>query len=615
MNATPRNRSRTARRIAGSRRGPLTLPRGPRHTPRSRSRGLAVAVVALLAVSACAGIPSSGPVTKVADDGGLGESTVRYSPAGPAEGASPQQIVRGYLDAMLAYPASSGTATAFLTPASAKTWSPSAGVRVYSSIGLSGPTLAAGEDGETTDKTRNPVEMETRLVEDARLDPQGHYTRLARPTEVTYRLQRVDGEWRIANPQDGLLVSRKFFEDYFRPFNVFHFDRPGRRLVPDPIHLLVGDQLATGLVTSLARGPAGSADDVVRTYVPPLDALRPSVPVSDDGVADVEFSTDFSAMSESVQNHLSAQIVWTLRQVPDVTAVRLVGATTVLSGNGSAAQDISSWGGYGPSLARGHAYALKDDQVVQIDDDSIKRLTGSWGANARGAVSIDVSDDGVAGVLAGRNVVRVTNRQGKEARTFAGTRLLTPHWDREGHVWLLDDPGSRTRVRLVTGDRIRTLQIGGLSRTDVTAFALSPDGSRYAVTARGAGGTSIRVGWVKRDAKDRILALGSPAVVYTPAAAPRSVSWLSGTELGYLAESQSGRQVYTTAIDGSATTGGLSRDGALLPDVGASVLAIGVGPTPNRYATDSRNRLWFLAPGGSWRLLTDDKVTGLTYGH
>ena len=582
-------------------------------TTRTRTARPLLVVVALLAVSACAGIPSSGPVTRVADDGGLGESTVRYSPARPAEGASPQQIVRGYLDAMLAYPSSSGTATAFLTPAGARKWSPSAGVRVYSSIGISSPTLAAGEDGETTDKTRNPVDVQTRLVVDAGLDRQGHYTRSARPTALTYRLERIDSEWRIANPQAGLLVSRKFFDDYFRPFKLYKFYQSGRRLVPDPVHLLVGDQLATGLVTSLARGPDATTAGAVRTYVPPLDALRPSVPVSDDGVADVEFSSDFTAMAESTRDHLSAQIVWTLRQVPDVTAVRLAGASSVLSGD-SGPQDVDSWGGYGPSIARGHAYALSDDRVVQIDDNAVKPLSGAWGRDARGAVSIGVSEDGVAGVLAGRTLVRVTNRKGADARTFAGSRFITPQWDGDGNAWLLDHPGSGTRVRLVTGDRVRTLNTGRLADLNVTAFALSPDGSRYVVTSPGAVGTSISVGWVKRNAKDRILGLSDPTEVYTSARSPRSVSWSSGTELTYLAESQSGRQVYTTAIDGSSTSGGLSRGGALLPDVRPTTLAIGVGQSPNRYAADARGRLWFLQPSESWQLLPGTRVTGLTYG-
>src|SRR4051794_17819196 len=91
-----------------------------------------LAVLVVLAVSACAGIPSSGPVTRVEDDQGLDGSTVRYSPAGPVEGGTPEQIVRGFLDAMLAYPTSTRTAAAFLAPESAKKWNPATRLSVYS---------------------------------------------------------------------------------------------------------------------------------------------------------------------------------------------------------------------------------------------------------------------------------------------------------------------------------------------------------------------------------------------------------------------------------------------------------------------------------------------------
>ena len=40
--------------------------------------------------------------------------------------------------------------------------------------------------------------------------------------------EQVDGQWRIANPQPGLMVTDKFFDDYFRPFDLYFFDRrPG----------------------------------------------------------------------------------------------------------------------------------------------------------------------------------------------------------------------------------------------------------------------------------------------------------------------------------------------------------------------------------------------------
>ncbi|WP_162891278.1 GerMN domain-containing protein [Aeromicrobium sp. A1-2] len=571
---------------------------------------LVAGIATVLVVSACAGIPTSGPVTKVADDSGFGESTVRYTPARPSDGASPQQIVRGYLDAMLAYPVSTGTAAAFLTPEGAKSWSSAAQVRVYSNPEVS-PTLAGRDDSGASKSEQPPVEVRLRLAEDARLDRQGHYARVAEQAEISYELERVDGQWRIANPQAGLLVNQKFFEDYFRRFNIFYFDRPGSRLVPDPIYLPVGDQLATGLIASLVRGPGAAGDGAERTYVPGTDSLRPSVPVSANGVADVEFATDLSALSDTEQKHLSAQIVWTLRQVPEVVAVRLVGDATVLTSSGNALQDIDSWGGYGPSIARTHTYAIAGDKIVQIDDGKVEPMTGAWGTDARGAVFIGVSEQGVAGVLAGRTAVRVTNRKGTAARTFDGSRFIAPRWDSDGGLWLVDRPGSRTRVRLVVGKDVRTLDVGGLTSLEATDFAISPDGSRYAVTAAG---SSLHVGRVLRDAKDQILGLGEPSRVYTSARAPRSVSWSSGTELTFLAESQSGRQVYSAAIDGSSTNGGVARGGALLPDVDAGTLAIDSGESRARYATDARDRLWFLSPGGSWRLLTTTGVTALTTG-
>jgi hypothetical protein len=573
-----------------------------------------VALAALLALGACAGIPSSSPVTQVADEGGLGQSTVRYTPARPAPGASPQQIIRGYLDAMLAYPVSSATASEFLTPEGRRGWSPSAGVRVYSTTSLGDATVSSREDADTVGKTQAPVEIGLDLTEDARLDRQGHYERRGGPSRLTYTLERVKGEWRIANPQAGVLVNRKFFDDYFRPFNIYFFDRPGNRVVPDPIMVAVGDQLATGLVTSLVRGPGPGAQGAVRTYVPPLDALRPSVPVSEDGVADVEFDTDFSALSEPDRDHLSAQVVWTLRQVPEVEAIRLVGGTTVLADRDRGVQDVDSWGGYGPSFARGRAYAIAGGRVVQVDGVDVSRVGGAWGKDARGAVSLDVASSGVAGVLRGRALVRVTDRKGGRARTIAGSRLAPPRWDPDGNLWILDHAEGRTRVRILSRSAVRALHVGRLAGLDATTLALSPDGSRYAVTVPRPGGATIRVGRVLRDAKDRIVGLGDPGVVHTEVRSPRSVTWTSSTEVTYLGDSRAGRQVYTTRIDGSSTTGGVSRGGALLPDVDAEVLAIGPGETPVSYVTDARRRLWFLSPGGSWQLLKTTGVTGLTYG-
>ncbi|MDX6278083.1 MAG: hypothetical protein QOJ72_2211 [Nocardioidaceae bacterium] len=574
----------------------------------------AVAVVALC-LSACAGIPTSGPVSKVAADRGFGQSTVLYAPAGPTRGASPQDIVRGYLDAMLAYPMTTGTASAFLTPEAVKQWHSLAGVRVYSAPQVAAPVTSAPRSADQPDRRVDHVTVQVSVVNESRLNEQGRYTEMSGNAEITFRLSQVKGQWRITNPQDGLLVNRKFFTDYFRPFNVYMFDPPGRRLVPVPVYVAVGDQLATALVTSLARGPAPDPDGTMRTYVPPLKTLRPSVPLTDDGITDVEFDEEFGNLTKFAQNRLAAQIVWTLRQVPDINAVRLVGGTTTLSPNGLTAEPISSWGAYGPSIARGQAYALSRDRVVQIDEGHVAPLTGAWGKNARGADQIAVTSDGVAAVLGGGSQVRVTNRKGGSPRTISGSRFIAPRWDDDGNLWLTDWIGGKTRIRISHGTLLTALPIGRLADLDVATFALSPDTSRYVVTGKTGRTTGIYVGAVKRDAKDRVVGLTAPRRLHTSVEHPRSATWASGTRVSFLGDSESGRQVYTAIIDGSDTTGGVAGGGALLPTPDADTLVLGTAEAAPRYATDSKHRLWFLPDGGAWHEVDLRGVTGLTYGH
>ncbi|GAA3514135.1 MtrAB system accessory lipoprotein LpqB [Aeromicrobium panaciterrae] len=567
-----------------------------------------VALATVVLVGACGGIPTSGPVTRVKDDGGLGESTVQYAPALPKAGATPQEIVLGYVDAMLAFPVSTGTASAFLTPAAAKSWRPLDGVRVYARPKVSDavPDRSTDVDGDDDAGDRVVVQLTSDQV--ARLDQQGRYSRLSGDAELTYVLQQVKGEWRIATPQSGMMVSSKYFADHFRSFDIFMFDRPGRRLLPVPVYLAVGDQLATSLVASLARGPADDLGDLTRTYVPPQDTLRPSVPVSADGVADVEFDADLRTSAESVQDRLSAQIVWTLRQVPGIRGVRLSGGANVIGRSGLPVQPIDSWGAFGPSMAGTHAYALSHDTVVQIDDGEVAPLTGLWGKNAHGAERIAVSDSGVAGVLKGRSEVRVTNRAGNAARTFAGNQILTPRWDRDGVLWLVDRFGGDTRVRLVRDETLSTPPIGKLADLDINTFTLSPGGSRYAVTTS----TGVHVGLIERNDKNQITGLAPPVRVPIDAAKPSSAVWTTDTQLAFLAGSDVSRQVQLVSIDGSVPNSGPAE--ALLPDVGADLLVLGSGDPAARYATDITQRLWYLPPGGTWHLVKTPTVTGLTYG-
>jgi len=563
-----------------------------------------MAVAVAVALAGCAGIPSSGPVERVADDGGLDQSTVRYVPVGPPRDASPQQIVRGYLDAMLAYPVSTGTAALYLTPEAAEEWRSSSGVTVYT-------------DPEVTlPQTERPGEVRVSVVlrtnEVARLDRQGHHTRSTEDPERTYRLERVDGKWRITNPQAGVMVTSTYYADYFRPFSLYFFDGPGDRLVPDVVHLAVGEQLPTGLVTALARGPGRAG--TFRTYVPGAGSLRPSVTVGADDVADVEFSTSLAELSKGQRERLAAQIVWTLRSVPDLRGVRIFGGTAILSARGDRVHPIDAWGRFGPPSGDDRTFALVDDRLVEIDGAAVLPVTGEWGRDAGGAVEAAVSEDAVAAVLAGRDQVRVTDRDGSDPVDIDGQRFVAPRWDLDDRLWLVDRPGGLTRVRVTEDDRTRSLSADDLRGLRVQSFTVSPDGSRYAAVASNNGSAALYVGSVRRNRDDRVTSLGNPRRLTIDVDDPRSVGWVSTTRLGFLGASDAGVQLYEVAVDGTDLTGGDTGGGPLLPDVAAAALAGRTGENATRWVLDGQRRLWYLPPDGSWRLIDDRRFSGLSTG-
>lgn len=569
------------------------------------------AVSGLIVLMGCAGIPNSGPVTRVNSDRGTDQSTVRYSPAGPANDATPQEIVSGYLDAMLAYPLTTGTAASFLTPEAARDWKPSAGVEIYTEPQVSSP-VAVGAVGNID---KPAVDIRLDVVEDARLDSHNRFERRNARKQFAFRLNQTKGQWRITNPQSGFLVNRKFFDDYYRPLNAYFFDRPGKRLVADPIYLPVGDQLSTALVSSLLLGPGDLLSKSARTYAPAGTRMRTSVPLRTDGLAEVQFNDDLSALSDGVQQRLSAQIIWTLRQVGEVTGVRLTGGDTVLYPGNRGIQSIDSWANFGPKFGDGGFYGVQKGRIVKVTGTEATAVDGSWGKDARQAVDISVDSDRLAVVASGRNRLTIGSFDSNTVSNFSGNNFLRPIWDDTGSVWALDSQGSDTRLRIFEDARFRQIPIGVLEKFNVESFALSPDGARYAFIANVGGTSQVYVGSVLRDAKDVVGSLGKPVMLQpngTNYSSPRSLSWSSATTVTFLADDAVvGTQIFDSRIDGSSSSGGTASSGALLPDVDAIRLVTTGDGDATRYVTDRTGHTWLLRPGGVWERLDPIGVTAL----
>ncbi len=553
-----------------------------------------VVLLTALVLGACTSMPVRSGVENVEEAEDLSGSTARYAPAPPSPGSSPQQVVRGYLDAMLAYPVSRGVAAQFLTPRAEQSWRPSDRTEIYTE-----PHAGTPREGED-----HGVEVTLTRQVDAVLDPQGRRTPKDARESTTLELERVAGEWRISNPPSGLMVNEKFAADYIRPFSIYFFDASGANLVPDLVHLVVGDTLPTSLVLSLARGPAEESGSV-RTHLPPAADLRPSVPVSPDGVADVELSEETESLDGPAAQRMSAQLVWTLRQLDDITGVRVLGTTALRLPGGDSVQSVDAWSRYEPRASDGGPWVVRDGALAELRDGSVRPVDGPWAEDAQGVSRVSVWDGRVAVLLPDDNTVRVADRQGEERLDVAGASVSDLSWSHDGTLLVLDRPGGAPRVRIVDEGDVDVVQTQGLG--DALAVRLSPEGGRYVALS----GDRLLVGAVVRDDNGDVVRLDRPREVPISQESLRSPVWIDGTRLAFLAETDIGQQVHSVNIDGSDLQGGRAGGVALPQGAQARELVVDGGSRPGHWVLDADGSVWFLPRGGGWSSVDDATFTAL----
>jgi hypothetical protein len=557
-------------------------------TSRTRLRRALVAVLAASSalLAGCAGIPTSGPIEQgdvVAPPGS--DSFVRVIAREPVPGMSPEEVVRGFQEATASQEPGFTVAKKYLTPLAAATWKPERGVKVYDNSGLAyeqrGDVVAAsgGLSGD--------------------IDGEGQWT-IAPPgsrLDVRYGLARVDGEWRISAPPQGLVLGRADIDRSYRAFDLYYFTKDFLVLVPAPVTVpLTEAGLATTLVQSLLEGPTPWIAPSVATGFPVGTRLATtSVPVV-DGVAEVALSPEAALADDAGRQALSAQLVWTLRQLPEVTAVRITvgGQPFSVPGVGSV-QSVDSWSSYDPDGVPETftAYAIDERGLLRMSPDF--RLSVQSELRPAGilpAVSLDAT----------RLAALTSNRaqlweyplpaESDGTRRYSGVALSRPSFDRTGGLWVVDQGKG---LRLVEGAKSREVPVVGLpedvAAADISAASVSRDGTRIALLVQRGSRIEPMVARIER----------SGDVVRV--AAPRRVDSLLTDSLD-LAWADSG----TLVVLGSSGTSSLEvwRFGVgttSVRRVGAPDGALTVAAGPNRSVLVGTDDSLYRASGQGWTLV------------
>lgn len=436
-------------------------------------------VLAALTVSGCAELPTSGSIERgdqvraAADD-----PAIRVLPRPPATGASPEEVVNGFLAASASFENDHAVARLYLTPEASARWDPSTGVTIVDDV-----------PGYQLGRQANRVTMSARQV--GRIGADGALTPVAGiPIQRSFELERSDGEWRIARSPQGLLLNRFDVDRAYRAFNTYFFNPDRTLLVPDPVYIpLEQAGSTTSLIRALLDGPTRWLRPAVDSTIPVGTSLVvDSVPV-ENGVAQVDVSTTFLEAADSERELAAAQVTMTLLQVPEVTGVTIsVEGTPLQLPTAPAVMDAGTWETYDPDAlvpALGPLFVRGGVVRRWSDQGGSEPVEAALGTGERPVRSPSQSWDGsvVTGLSADAGTLWVTTPyvSADVVRQLSGGRLLPASVDGDGDVWAVDVGSAKPRAFRSAG--AGPWRVVSFPRIDgsLRGFRVSVDSTRVAV--------------------------------------------------------------------------------------------------------------------------------------
>lgn len=584
-------------------------------------RAAALLVVILLTVAGCSGVPgSSGP--QVVRTVGLGEAPAP-SVVPPPEGASPREIVQGFLDAMTSNPDRLEVAKAYLDKDAAAKWTGSS-VVVTQQAPLAGPETAQN----TVEVTYGTVGS---LSENGIYSPVLNGSGTASGGKTTYNLAKnSDGQWRIHEPLPQSLFIQ--VDDFLRRFtakSVYFLDNAGTRLVPDLRYSALGEPAReTVLLQQLVDGPRPELVNAVSAFAPAPNGSQRLTFTS--GTPNVVQVPGAGGLDQGALRRLAAQLAFTLRESITFASdlqIRDGGRTLNVAGIGDTfdSSDFPDLAPVDPTFTPTVTY-VRDGGVVGPDG---KPLSGPVGTSKYGLDSAAFDSESgrtlVAGVTgaddSGRRRLLVGDTTAMSDTGLAAASLTPAVWAPVGTTDDTDDAWAAAGSTLYRV--VQTSQASSSSRPwtasavsvtgpntpitgTITALSFSPEGSRLAMVISNGGVSQVWTASVSRNGPDAQVQQLEPI---TPTAyAVTDVGWRSDTSLAavgaaagfpigiYLEVNVDGSRLQVHSPEGLSNQ---PRTLAVSPRSGAQWVTTGTGSDSAVWTRASSTGTWVPPAGGT----------------
>ncbi|GAA2567624.1 LpqB family beta-propeller domain-containing protein [Pseudonocardia hydrocarbonoxydans] len=280
-------------------------------------RRVTVALALLLALSGvagCASVPGSSPVQILRR---VTEGETAVLPPGPVDGTDAGGLVRGFVEASASSTDDYGAARQFLAP-EAQQWDAGAGFTVLEPQFDTVP--APGASDPSTDVTR----IRIRGTSVGRVTSSGSFEPAPAPVQIDVTVVRRDGQWRISELPDGVVVPLDEFRTHYRGVRTWFVDPSRPVVVPDLRYLpsFPSRAQAARVMELLLAGPSGALLGAVGSQLAAGARLRSNVALSETGALVVDL-TRVGDLDEPGRRLLAAQVVLSLAEV-NVARVQLL---------------------------------------------------------------------------------------------------------------------------------------------------------------------------------------------------------------------------------------------------------------------------------------------------
>jgi hypothetical protein len=559
---------------------------------RGRAGAPVLGLALLLGLTSCSIVPTSSPTVLITQAPEQPGPEIDVGLLSPAPGATPEEIVRGFIDASASSVRGHPVAQEYLTAEAAASWEDAAGITVIES------DFAAVASG--------PGSIAVTATQVGIVDARGTFTISgSAPFTPRFQLVEVDGEWRITDPDAGVIMLRNDFKRLYDAVDAYFLDPTGQELVPDPRYLIGGEAQPTALVERLLEGPSAGLRTGVRNPLAGVQLVRSVTVERQTALVDLT-GVEVDPATEICE--LCAQLTWTLTQLEN-SGIRSVtisvdGEPLDLEGVPEQ-QTTDDWQMFDPFAAPvdavGHYLVGGALRTVEGEAAPGRAGTGEYvltsaavAADARGELTY------LYGVSAGESATLRAGRYGDDLEpVLSGRGTLSPPTiaRTRDEAWVVADGTEVVRVREAdpVAQAVSVPSLTVLGR--VQAIELSPDGARVAMIVAGSDGARLRVGTVARSPEDGGVTVESLPDVAPDLSSVLDVAWRSSGELWVLAGEPGEDAVpYSLGVDG---WGLVSEGDAGLP---ASPTAIAAAPGRPPLVV-AGGTLWRWSAGRTWETL------------